>query len=323
MMLRSGKITPRVKKPFSPRETSGDVEDLGPPVRKASAPRGGKSRGRGWRENGLTEPVSPLTGRALKVHFEPCPSSPASKAASLQGPPLGVVCFSPLGTEEPESPRGQRGKPGAQPTGGVVYFGNIPSDEPEETSILSPFIHKALPPRSSQKPPRKETPIKPSSTPESTLVLELEGTLVCCSLTSSRDADCTFLTDFQGDAYRIFIFTTAKQDYTEKILDVLDPQKKLIRHRLYQQDCLCLQGYYVKDLSILERDLARTVALDDSLQGFPYQISNWIPIPGWLGDRQDEELLRVLPLLGKLSQVGDVRTEIRRKYRLCKLLAVD
>ncbi|XP_043391984.1 CTD small phosphatase-like protein 2-B isoform X5 [Chelonia mydas] len=314
MMLRSGKITPRVKKPFSPRETSGDVEDLGPPVRKASAPRGGKSRGRGWRENGLTEPVSPLTGRALKVHFEPCPSSPASKAASLQGPPLGVVCFSPLGTEEPESPRGQRGKPGAQPTGGVVYFGNIPSDEPEETSILSPFIHKALPPRSSQKPPRKETPIKTRSTPESTLVLELEGTLVCCSLTSSRDADCTFLTDFQGDAYR---------DYTEKILDVLDPQKKLIRHRLYQQDCLCLQGYYVKDLSILERDLARTVALDDSLQGFPYQISNWIPIPGWLGDRQDEELLRVLPLLGRLSQVGDVRTEIRRKYRLCKLLAVD
>ncbi|KAM7134747.1 CTD small phosphatase-like protein 2-B [Macrochelys suwanniensis] len=124
-------------------------------------------------------------------------------------------------------------------------------------------------------------------------------------------------------AYEIFVFTTAKQDYTEKILDVLDPQKKWIRHRLYQQDCLCLQGYYVKDLSILERDLARTVALDDSLQGFPYQISNGIPIPSWLGDRQDQELLRVLPLLEKLSQAGDVRTEIRRKYRLCRLLAVD
>ncbi|XP_039371093.1 CTD small phosphatase-like protein 2-B isoform X2 [Mauremys reevesii] len=334
MMLRSGKITPRVKKPFSPRETSGGVEDLGPPARKASAPREGKSRWRGWREDSTTEPMSPLTGRAVKVHFERCPSSPASKAASLQIPPLGAVCFSPLGAEEPESPWVQRGRPGAQPPGGVVYFGELPPDEPEEIGILSPFIHKALPPRSSQKPPRKETPIKTRSTPESTLVLELEGILVCCSLTSSQDADCTFLTDFQGDvyqefletlakAYEIFVFTTAKQDYTEKILDVLDPQKKLIRHRLYQQDCLCVQGYYVKDLSILERDLARTVALDDSLQGFPYQISNWIPIPGWLGDRQDEELLRVLPLLGKLSQAGDVRTEIRRKYRLCRLLAVD
>lgn len=28
---------------------------------------------------------------------------------------------------------------------------------------------------------------------------------------------------------QIFIFTTAKQDYAEKILDVLDPKKKLIR----------------------------------------------------------------------------------------------
>lgn len=28
---------------------------------------------------------------------------------------------------------------------------------------------------------------------------------------------------------KIFVFTTAKLDYTERILEVLDPQKKLIR----------------------------------------------------------------------------------------------
>lgn len=28
---------------------------------------------------------------------------------------------------------------------------------------------------------------------------------------------------------QIFIFTTAKRDYAEKVLDVLDPKKKLIR----------------------------------------------------------------------------------------------
>ncbi|XP_067415749.1 CTD small phosphatase-like protein 3 [Emydura macquarii macquarii] len=339
MMLRSGKITPRVKKSFSQ-----DVEELGPPAPKASAPRGGKSRSRGWRVVGTAEPGTPLAGRAGKVHFEQGPSSPGSQAALLQGPSPGIVCFSPLGMEESESPRAPKGKPRAQPMGGVVYFGDLPLDEPEETVAWSPFLHKALPRASSQRPSRREIPIKTRSTPESTLVLELEGTLVRCSLTSSEDADCTFLTDFQGDAYQvymkmrphvqefletvskayeIFVFTTAKQDYAEKILDVLDPQKKLIRHRLYQQDCLCVRGYYVKDFSILERDLARTVALHDSLQGFPYQISNWLPIPSWLGDRQDEELLRVVPLLGKLSQGGDVRTEIRRKYRLCRLLAVD
>jgi len=28
---------------------------------------------------------------------------------------------------------------------------------------------------------------------------------------------------------QIFVFTTAKQDYAEKVLEVLDPKKKLIR----------------------------------------------------------------------------------------------
>ncbi|XP_074834044.1 CTD small phosphatase-like protein 2-A [Carettochelys insculpta] len=285
MMLRSGTVTPRVKKALGLPEPGSAMEELGPAARKASIPREGTRR---WREEGVTEP----------------------------------------------------GSPRAQPAGGVTYFSNLPPEQPEETVPLSPFHPRALPHTSSQRAPRKETPIKTRSTPESTLVLELEGTLVCCFLTSSWDADYTFLTDFQGDTYRlrpyvqefletisktyeIFVFTTAKQDYAEKILDVLDPQKKLIRHCLYQQDCVCVQGYYVKDLAILERDLARTVALDDSLQGFPYQTSNCVPIPSWVGDHRDEELLRVIPLLGKLNQADDVRTEIRRKYRLCRLLAVD
>ncbi|XP_019368709.1 PREDICTED: CTD small phosphatase-like protein 2 [Gavialis gangeticus] len=100
----------------------------------------------------------------------------------------------------------------------------------------------------------------------------------------------------------IFIFTTAKLDYTERILEVLDPQKKLIRHRLYQDDCLCVRGHYLKDLAVLGRDLAKTVALDHSLQAYPYQVSNRVPIPSWHGDPQDQELLRLIPVLEKLSQ---------------------
>ncbi|NWX24377.1 CTSL2 protein, partial [Aegotheles bennettii] len=97
-----------------------------------------------------------------------------------------------------------------------------------------------------------------------------------------------------------FIFTTAKQDYAEKILDVLDPRKKLIRHCLSQRDCVCARGCYWKDLTHLGRDLAKTVALDHTIQGFPTQASNWIPVPQWWGDPRDEELLRLIPLLGWL-----------------------
>ncbi|NXX79721.1 CTL2A protein, partial [Urocolius indicus] len=99
-----------------------------------------------------------------------------------------------------------------------------------------------------------------------------------------------------------FIFTTAKKDYAEKVLDVLDPKRKLIRHCLSQRDCLCAHGCYWKDLTRLGRDLAKTVALDHSIQGFPEQAANWILVPRWCGDSRDEELLRLTPLLGRLSR---------------------
>ncbi|NWH69191.1 CTL2B protein, partial [Geococcyx californianus] len=104
-----------------------------------------------------------------------------------------------------------------------------------------------------------------------------------------------------------FIFTTAKQDYAEKLWDVLDPKKKLIRHCLSQRDCLCAHGHYWKDLTHLGRDLAKTVALDHTIQGVPTQVANWIPVPRWWGDPWDEELLRLIPLLGQLGWL--VRTE--------------
>ncbi|NWH71776.1 CTSL2 protein, partial [Piaya cayana] len=98
-----------------------------------------------------------------------------------------------------------------------------------------------------------------------------------------------------------FIFTTAKQDYAEKVWDVLDPKKKLIRRCLSQQDCLCAHGFYWKDLTRLGRDLAKTVAVDHTIQSFSTQAANWIPVPRWGGDPRDEELLRLTPLLGQLS----------------------
>ncbi|NXR23234.1 CTSL2 protein, partial [Cinclus mexicanus] len=99
-----------------------------------------------------------------------------------------------------------------------------------------------------------------------------------------------------------FIYTTAKKDYAKKLLEVLDPKKKLIRHCLSQSDCVCSQGCYWKDLTRLGRDLAKTVALDHTMQGFPAQAANWISVPPWSGDPADEELLRLIPALGQLGQ---------------------
>lgn len=46
----------------------------------------------------------------------------------------------------------------------------------------------------------------------------------------------------------------------------------LLRHRLYQEDCICVLGHYIKDLSILGRDLTKTVVLDNMPHTYPYHV---------------------------------------------------
>ncbi|XP_029470065.1 CTD small phosphatase-like protein 2 isoform X2 [Rhinatrema bivittatum] len=221
-------------------------------------------------------------------------------------------------------------------------FADLPSDEAGE--LFNPYKFLCNIPQLSgiHRPRRKEIPFKTRSVPVCTLVLELEDTLVCCSMAPFTHFDYSFLIPFQdvyykvyvklrpftkefletiSKMYEIFVFTTAKREYAEKILAFLDPQKKLIRHRLFQEDCACIQGHYVKDLSVLKRSLASTVALDSAPHTFPYHISNRLQIQSWLGNSDDSELLKLMPVLDHMTQVGDVRAEISRRCRLSKMFS--
>ncbi|KAM4048964.1 CTD small phosphatase-like protein 2 [Anomaloglossus baeobatrachus] len=179
-------------------------------------------------------------------------------------------------------------------------------------------------------------PCKTRSVPESTLVLDLE-VLVESSLIPQPDAQFTFLTPFQDTYYKvylnlrphvseflktlckiyeIFVFTTAKKEYAEKILEILDPQKTLIRHRLYQKNCICVSGHYVKDLNVLSRDLAKTVALTKLTYTLPFHLTNTIPVKQWSGNQTDKELLTLLPVLEQMTHVEDVRLVISQKFHV-------
>ena len=56
------------------------------------------------------------------------------------------------------------------------------------------------------------------------------------------------------------------------------------------------------------------------IQAFGFQLGNGIPIESWYDDRQDKELMILLPFLEKLVDVDDVRPLIASTFKLDQLV---
>ena len=67
--------------------------------------------------------------------------------------------------------------------------------------------------------------------------------------------------------YELVIFTAAMQDYADWVLDQLDTEG-YISYRLYRQHAIRENHVYLKDLTLLGRDLAKTVIVDNVAANF-------------------------------------------------------
>jgi Dullard-like phosphatase family protein len=140
-----------------------------------------------------------------------------------------------------------------------------------------------------------------------TLALDLDETLVHFFLTPSggsfliRPYCFKFLEDM-SKIFEITIFTAATKDYADSILDIIDPNKKLINHRLYRQHISIHETFFVKDLSKIGRNLNRCIIIDNLAENFKLQPNNGIQCNTWVDDMKDTQLYDLDIILTKIIE---------------------
>ncbi len=118
--------------------------------------------------------------------------------------------------------------------------------------------------------------------------------------------------------FTIYIFTSSMKEYSNKLIDLLDFEK-CIDKRYFRENCTKLNDLYVKDLNKLfdrkkfTNDYVNKniIIIDNNPISYLFNHNNAIPIDSWNLNKNDDELLKLIPLLEFLSNVDDVSKVIK------------
>jgi len=111
----------------------------------------------------------------------------------------------------------------------------------------------------------------------------------------------TYLSQF----YEIVIFTTQSSNTSIPIIDALDPFNFYFSYHLFREATRTHNGTIIKDLSYLNRDLSKVVALDTVPERYQLTPDNLIEVGKWKagkkgpGEKADGDggLVALIPFL--------------------------
>ena len=116
--------------------------------------------------------------------------------------------------------------------------------------------------------------------------------------------------------YEIVIYTASLNKYADPLLDLLDPGK-VIGARLFRESCVFHEGNYVKDLSLINRDLSQSIIVDNSPSSYIFHPQNAIDCTSFIDDVTDCELDQIGKFLVGVKNVK-VCCIISQLFNTCK-----
>lgn len=173
-------------------------------------------------------------------------------------------------------------------------------------------------------------PAFPQDAGKKCLVLDLDETLVHSSFKPTQNPDFIIPVDIDGTVhqvyvckrpgaeefliemakhYEIVIYTASLSKYADPLLDRLDPEG-VIRFRLFREHCVQYEGNYVKDLSLLDRDITQTIIIDNSPMSYIFHPRNAIGCSSFIDDMNDRELDSIARFLTNIRAIDDVRSQL-------------
>ncbi|KAI0877172.1 HAD-like domain-containing protein [Hypoxylon argillaceum] len=115
--------------------------------------------------------------------------------------------------------------------------------------------------------------------------------------------------------YELVLFTTVPVAMGEPLMRKLDPYQ-IIVWPLFREATKYKDGEIVKDLSYLNRDLSKVIIIDTKASHVQNQPENAIILPPWKGEKDDRDLVSLIPFLEYIfaMEYKDVR-EVLKSFK--------
>ena len=122
-------------------------------------------------------------------------------------------------------------------------------------------------------------------------------------------------------AFELVLYTAARKEYADAIVDRIDPGKRYFHARLYRQHCEQIGGkrespeYYVKNMRVaMNRAIRDCIIVDNLVYSFAANLGHGVLIKPFLVMAADEELRFLAAALDRWKPGTDSRNFVEREF---------